>query len=108
VHEGFSLSSGERACLACCRHLAGGREAITQERNYTGRTASRPCLCQRDAGSTLNTYGEEGRGEGDLLCRLHSYGQAGNVITSFQGERADGVVGRNKQRDGDALSALKF
>src|SRR6185436_6527011 len=49
-----------------------------------------------------------GRGEGDLLCRLHSYGQAGNVIMSFQGERTHGVVGRNKQRDGDARSALKF
>ena len=56
----------------------------------------------------LPLLGGEGRGEGDLLCRLHSYGQTGNVITSFQGERTHGVVGRNKQRDGDARSALKF
>jgi len=56
-------------CLACCRHPAGGKEAIAQERNNDSPIRSMTMPCQRDAGSTLNTYDAVGY----FLSLLRSY-----------------------------------
>jgi len=57
----FEARRGGALRLACCRHPAGGKEAIAQERNNCSPIILTTMPCQRDAGSTLSTYGRDAR-----------------------------------------------